>query len=220
MCNGKGISPAKLAGQLRYAVLVTFILVLLVAGCAKKVPVASEAPEAETTGTQSTSVSTPPGTEEDSVARRERELQAAIEERERKVVEESMRRRFGEPVQTMPPTMSREEFASQDVHFAYNSFTLSEESRTILEQKGTWLTENPDTTVQIEGHCDERGTTAYNLALGERRANTVKQYLVALGVNASRLSTISYGEEFPLDPDHNGEAWARNRRAHFVLTSQ
>lgn len=205
---------------MRYAVLVTFLLVLLIAGCAKKVPVASEAPEVETTDTQSTSVSTPPETEAESVARRERELQAAIEERERNVVEESMRRRFGEPVQTMPPTMSREEFASQDVRFAYNSFTLSTESKTILEQKATWLTRNPDTTVQIEGHCDERGTTAYNLALGERRANAVKQYLVALGVNTSRLSTISYGEEFPLDPGHNEEAWTRNRRAHFVLTSQ
>ncbi len=74
--------------------------------------------------------------------------------------------------------------------------------------------------IQIEGHCDERGTAEYNLALGERRANSAKKYLVSLGIPADRLSTISYGKEMPLDPGHNEEAWAKNRRAHFIILSK
>jgi peptidoglycan-associated lipoprotein len=117
----------------------------------------------------------------------------------------------------MAEPMSREDFMNLDVHFDYNSFTLSSDAKMLLEQKAQWLSMNPDVDAQIEGHCDERGTTAYNLALGERRANAVRQYMIALGVSPSRLTTISYGEEFPLDPGHNEAAWARNRRAHFAI---
>ncbi len=108
-------------------------------------------------------------------------------------------------------------FLRQDVRFAYDSFTLSDDAKAILAQKAQYMTENHDVTVQIEGHCDERGTMAYNLALGERRAYAVKQYMDALGIGASRMTTISYGEEFPLDPRHNESAWAQNRRAHFAI---
>ena len=86
--------------------------------------------------------------------------------------------------------------------------------------KLTFLNQNSSVRSQIEGHCDERGTNEYNLALGERRANAAKQYLTTAGVSAGRLSTISYGEERPLDPGRNEAAWARNRRAHFVITGQ
>ena len=79
------------------------------------------------------------------------------------------------------------------------------------------LKENPDIKLTIEGHCDERGTIEYNLALGERRANAVKNYLINYGINPKRLSTISYGKERPLDPRSNEEAWAKNRRAAFVI---
>ena len=96
----------------------------------------------------------------------------------------------------------------------------SSEAKSVLEKKAAWLAENPEVKVQIEGHCDERGTTAYNLALGERRAHATKQYLGALGINAGRMSTISYGEEAPVDPRPAEDAWSRNRRAHFVITSQ
>jgi peptidoglycan-associated lipoprotein len=129
-----------------------------------------------------------------------------------------MRRRFAE--QSKTGAMSGTDVMNQDVLFAFDSFTLSSEAKSILERKASWLAENPQAKTQIEGHCDERGTTAYNLALGERRAHAAKQYLTALGINASRLSTISYGEEAPADPSHNEEAWTKNRRAHFVLTSQ
>jgi peptidoglycan-associated lipoprotein len=155
---------------------------------------------------------------EEEAARRERE--AAIAERERSVVEESMRRRFAEQSKMGAGAMSGEDFMNQDVLFTYDSFTLSNEAKTILERKAAWLAENPQVRVQVEGHCDERGTTAYNLALGERRAHATKQYLVALGINAARLATISYGEEVPVDPRQSEEGWSRNRRAHFVITSQ
>ena len=80
-----------------------------------------------------------------------------------------------------------------------------------------FLKNNPGAAVLIEGHCDERGTPEYNMALGERRAASAKSYLVSLGVKGGGLSTVSFGEEKPVDPGHNEEAWAKNRRAHFVV---
>jgi peptidoglycan-associated lipoprotein len=127
-----------------------------------------------------------------------------------------MRRRFAEQSRTGAGT----DFMNQDVLFAFDSFALSNEAKANLERKAAWLAENPQVKAQIEGHCDERGTTDYNLALGERRAHAAKQYLEALGINAARLTTISYGEETPADPGHSEAAWSRNRRAHFVITSQ
>lgn len=103
--------------------------------------------------------------------------------------------------------------------FAYDSYSLGSEARAVLKRNADWLKSNPSATVQIEGHCDERGTTEYNLALGERRANAARDYLVRLGVNSSRVSVISYGEERPSDPGHDESAWARNRRAAFVVVS-
>jgi peptidoglycan-associated lipoprotein len=115
------------------------------------------------------------------------------------------------------PKAAREAFLNTDVLFAYNSFTLTEEAKQLLDQKAQWMVRYPQVTIQLEGHCDERGTVAYNLALGERRANAVRQYMTALGVSADRMTTISYGEEFPLDPGHDEAAWTRNRRAHFAI---
>jgi peptidoglycan-associated lipoprotein len=181
---------------------------LLFGGCAKKVPPV----EVSDASTQQTATSDQRLSEEEA-ARRARE--AAIAERERSVVEESMRRRFAEQAKT-----SREDFVNQDVLFAYDSFTLSSEAKATLEKKAAWLAQNPEVKTQIEGHCDERGTTAYNLALGERRAHATKEYLTALGINTSRMSTISYGEEAPIDPRHAEDAWSRNRRAHFMITGQ
>ena len=111
-------------------------------------------------------------------------------------------------------------FQNQDINFDFDKYDLRPDARTILDRKVAFLNQNGSVRVQIEGHCDERGTNAYNLALGERRANVAKQYITTAGVNAARLSTISYGEERPLDPGHNEAAWARNRRAHFVITGQ
>jgi peptidoglycan-associated lipoprotein len=105
----------------------------------------------------------------------------------------------------------------QDVHFDYDRYDLKEQDRSTLEANGKWLKENPNAKVEVEGHCDDRGTVEYNLALGAKRAKAVKDYLVSLGTAADRLSTISYGEELPLCREENEACWARNRRAHSVV---
>ena len=112
---------------------------------------------------------------------------------------------------------AKKRFENQDVHFEYDSSELSSMAKMLLKEKAAWLKENSSASVTIEGHCDERGTTEYNLALGERRASTVKIYLINLGVAGSRLNTISYGEEKPIDPGTTEAAYRKNRRAHFVL---
>ena len=108
----------------------------------------------------------------------------------------------------------------KDVHFDFDRYEVRSGDEEILKEDAAWLKKNPKTKVQVEGHCDERGTVEYNLALGERRANYIKQYLVSLGIAADRISTISYGKERPLDPGHDEEAWAKNRRVHFVVLSK
>jgi len=112
---------------------------------------------------------------------------------------------------------ARERFLNEHIYFAYDSSTLTSRSQDILRQKAAWLRQNPGSSVIIEGHCDERGTTEYNLALGDRRANSVKRFLVNLGIGPSRLITVSYGEERPVDPGHSERAWALNRRAQLVI---
>lgn len=103
-----------------------------------------------------------------------------------------------------------------DVFFEFDSSALSDEAQKQLKQNATWLGKHPMVSVTIQGHCDERGTDEYNLALGEHRAVAAKEYLITAGVSANRLSTVSYGEEMPFDPGHNAEAWAKNRRDHFI----
>jgi len=111
----------------------------------------------------------------------------------------------------------RQAFIRQNVYFEYDKSTLLPIAQKILKLKAKYLFNNPDITVVVEGHCDERGTNEYNLALGDRRAESAKNFLVELGVLESRFTTISYGEERPLATAQDEEAWARNRRAHFVI---
>ncbi len=108
----------------------------------------------------------------------------------------------------------------QTVYFAFDSYKLGNDSRAVLKKSAAWMKENSAASIQIEGHCDERGTTEYNLALGERRANTVKEYMTRLGVEGSKVSVISYGKERPADAGHDETAWAKNRRASFVVLSK
>lgn len=105
----------------------------------------------------------------------------------------------------------------KDVNFAFDSSKIDSRAMDILKMNASWLKENADSTVQIEGHCDERGTQEYNLALGSRRAQSCYGVLKSLGIDSKRMSTISYGEELPLDPGHNEAAWAKNRRCHFSV---
>ena len=108
-------------------------------------------------------------------------------------------------------------FENEDIHFEFDSATLTERAQEILREKAQYLLENPGISVTIEGHCDDQGTNEYNLALGERRALNAQAYLITLGVGESRLNTVSYGEESPLVPGTSEEARAKNRRAHFVV---
>lgn len=106
------------------------------------------------------------------------------------------------------------------VFFDYDSSEVSDPGRAILQASAAVLKKYPAWVITIEGHCDERGTAEYNLALGERRAMSARTYLMSLGIEASRLRTVSYGSEFPFDPGHQESAWSRNRRAHFVITAK
>ncbi len=109
------------------------------------------------------------------------------------------------------------EFDSENIYFDFDKSDLKPQAQATLKKKAAFLRENPSLKVLIAGNCDERGTEAYNLALGERRAHSAKQYLMALGISGDRISTVSYGEERPADPRHTPEAWALNRRDTFKL---
>jgi len=102
------------------------------------------------------------------------------------------------------------------VYFAFDSSDLDEYARASLRQTADTLQGNSDMVIQIEGYCDERGTNEYNIALGARRAKAVRQFLMEIGVSGDRITTISFGEENPVDPGHSEEAWAKNRRAEFA----
>jgi peptidoglycan-associated lipoprotein len=108
----------------------------------------------------------------------------------------------------------------QPVFFALDSYEVDGTGQTALNADAAILKKNPTWVITIEGHCDERGTAEYNLALGEKRALAAKTYLLSLGIPADRLRTVSYGKEFPFDPGHDEGAWSKNRRAHFVVTSK
>ncbi|OAG27915.1 peptidoglycan-associated lipoprotein Pal [Thermodesulfatator autotrophicus] len=103
------------------------------------------------------------------------------------------------------------------IFFDFDSYYIREDMKSRLQENARFLLENPEIKVELQGNCDERGSSEYNLALGERRALAVKRYLVNLGISPDRLITVSFGEERPLDPRHNEEAWALNRRVDFVI---
>ena len=133
---------------------------------------------------------------------------------------------------TPPPIGDEDEFASrsledlnresplQPVFFEYDRSEVSSQGQAVLQANAEILRRYPSWVITIEGHCDERGSPEYNLSLGERRALTAQEYLVGMGVTADRINTVSYGKEFPFDPGSTPEAWARNRRAHFVITDR
>lgn len=138
----------------------------------------------------------------------------------------------GAPPPPAPPPLPEEVFASrpleeinreaplQPAFFGYDSSELDAGARAVVEDNADVLSRNPTWVVAVEGHCDSRGTPEYNLALGERRAHAVRDHLVGLGISPDRVQTISYGEEFPFVPGETDDAWAANRRAHFVVTGQ
>jgi peptidoglycan-associated lipoprotein len=137
-----------------------------------------------------------------------------------------------EPV-PVPPEPPREEAVSatslddlnrnsplRPAFFSLDSSEIDPTAKSVLDGNAAILRQNATWVITIEGHCDERGTAEYNLALGERRAGAALAYLVSLGIPANRLKTVSYGKEFPFDPGHDDGAWSKNRRAHFVITAK
>ncbi|MCJ7748826.1 MAG: peptidoglycan-associated lipoprotein Pal [Desulfobacterales bacterium] len=151
---------------------------------------------------------------------REKELAKIREEEAKKAREKEFEKGL---VAKKEPGIEGEIFESKllkDIHFDFDKYDIRPGDTEILKENGTLLKKYPKVKIQIEGHCDERGTIEYNLALGERRANSTKKYLTSLGISPDRISTISYGKERPADPGHNEEAWAKNRRAHTIILSK
>lgn len=201
----------RLSGGCRWGLAVVFVLALIATGCAKKEVVRSNEEAGKTA---------------------EAPAPAAKPET---IVSEPIRPEAPKPQETaLPPTAAgtqtamaeaaagvaaTEEKTSQfdDIHFDYDKSFIREDAKPALAKVADSLKKNAAAKVQIEGHCDERGTAEYNMALGARRAESARKYLLSLGVKGAALSTVSYGKEKPLDPGHTEDAWAKNRRGHFVL---
>jgi peptidoglycan-associated lipoprotein len=149
----------------------------------------------------------------DEKAKRDAAEKARLErermERERALREQQLRE--GEAARL------KQEFENKAIYFEFDSAVLGTEAQDVLREKADYLKANADKKVLIEGHCDDRGSVEYNLALGQRRAESAMKYLVILGISSDRIRTISYGKERPVDPGQNEEAWAMNRRDEFVL---
>ncbi|MDR3038606.1 MAG: peptidoglycan-associated lipoprotein Pal [Candidatus Adiutrix sp.] len=111
-------------------------------------------------------------------------------------------------------------FLGDHVYFDFDRYDIRPDGAAIIQAKAAFMQQYAGVRAEIQGHCDERGTEVYNMALGDRRARATYNYITSLGINGSRLSTVSYGKERPLDPGHNESAWARNRRAQFVVVSE
>ena len=151
---------------------------------------------------------------------REKELAKLREAEARKAREKEFEKSL---VAKKEPGIEGEIFESKllkDIHFDFDEYDIRPGDAEILKENAALLKKFSNVKIQIEGHCDERGTIEYNLALGERRANNAKQYLISLGISPDRISTISYGKERPLDPGHNEETWAKNRRVHLIILSK
>lgn len=174
---------------------------LFTTSCAKKKIKSDTAIEQETDGDAA---------KREAEKAKEEELarQRELEEQRLKEKEEAEKREIAESIA---------KFENEDIYFEFDSAALLPMAQEILKKKAAYLETNSGVSVVVEGHCDERGTNEYNLALGDRRARSAVSFLVDLGISASRLTAISYGEERPIDSGNSEEVWAKNRRAHFVI---
>ena len=155
-----------------------------------------------------------PTAEEEAARRAQEEARQRELERQKALAEENLKE---DSLTSELALDEKTQFENEDIYFDFDSIQLTPQAQEILTKKAKWLRDNPAATVTIEGHCDNRGTNEYNLALGEGRAQSAKTFLMDLGVDVSKLRTISYGEERPIDPRQSESAWAKNRRAHFVI---
>ena len=188
------------------AIMLAMLMVLGVSCAKKKVTMEAEPSQEMTAADEAASQQAA----EDAAARREAE-EARM--RERRAREERQRQEAA----SMAEEARRQTFEGENIHFDFDKYVLTPQAMMILDEKASYLREHPGVRVLIEGHADERGTNEYNLALGDRRANSAKSYLVKSGVAESRMTTISYGEEQPLCMQSNEPCWSRNRRAQFGI---
>ncbi len=193
-----------------------FIVALILAwgmslGCGKKVVRTGSltAPAAQQQISKD-SESQPGAAEEKTDAAAEDKLAA---ERERRMREEALREKAAREEAARE---AAKKLRLEPVFFDYDQWSIREDQKPVMAKNAEWLKSHPKIRIQIEGNCDDRGTAEYNLALGQKRAESAKKYLEGLGVSGERMKTISYGLERPLDPGHNEAAWAKNRRADFV----
>ncbi|MDP3947874.1 MAG: peptidoglycan-associated lipoprotein Pal [bacterium] len=151
------------------------------------------------------------------VAKSEEQIrEEGIREREARAREAAKKAEEARAREAAKPSEKPFSLKEVKIPFDFDSFVLSTEAKDYLDTIASFLMKNPSIKIQIEGHTDERGTNEYNLALGQRRADSARKYLEDLGVSPKRIATLSYGEERPLDDGHNEEAWAKNRRAEFI----
>ena len=202
--------------------ILIFCLGMFLAGCPKKKVQFSKEETSAQQSEEARRLEAERAAKEAKVAQeaKERELARIKEEEAKKLKEQELEKSLVAKKEQGIEGVVYESKLFKDIHFEFDKYDIRREDEEILRENAAWLKKNPKMKIQIEGHCDERGTAEYNLALGERRANTTKKYLLSLGISSDRISTISYGEEKPLDPGHNEEAWAKNRRAHTVVLSK
>ena len=157
---------------------------------------------------------TPTATEDESEKAKKKVRIKEQESSEQALREKALRE---EEARRLQEASDKAHFESEDIYFEFDQYILSDTAKQNLNKKAQWLKNFPTAKAVIEGHCDERGSAEYNLALGQKRADATMQYLVSLGISPNRISTVSYGKEKPLDAGSNEAAWAKNRRAHFTL---
>ncbi|MEE9532155.1 MAG: peptidoglycan-associated lipoprotein Pal [Syntrophobacteria bacterium] len=182
------------------AIMLAMLLALGVSCAKKQVTMETQEMAAEEGAAQQSA--------EDEAARREAEEARLREQRAREA-------RQRQEASSMSEAARRAAFEDEEIHFDFDKYVLTPQAMMILDDKAAYLREHSGVRVLVEGHCDDRGSSEYNLALGDRRANSAKNYLVKSGVAASRITTISYGEEQPLCMQQNESCWYRNRRGHF-----
>ena len=198
------------------ALLVVIPGLMFTVSCAKKVTQAEKTVVDNTTGDQPVA-DTSARIAEEKAAQEEaaRQWEMAVEEELKEEAAAAAAAREEERMQEL--AAAKQMFENEDIYFDFDSSALQTMAREVLQRKADYMFEVGDASIIIEGHCDERGTEAYNIALGDRRAESAKAFLVDIGIDPSRMTTISYGEERPVDPASNAEAWAKNRRVHFVI---
>ena len=188
--------------------VVLLLAVMVGSSCVKKHPAATPMPQPPPPTTTTTTRSTPPP------------VTTTVPPAPPNVPMDPAVTVTSDPLVTADIEKINKESPFKPVLFAYDSDALDDTARAVMTANAEIMKKYPTWVITVEGHCDERGTAEYNLALGDRRALAVKNYMVSLGIAGDRLKTVSYGSEFPFAPGHDEAAWTQNRRAHFMLTAK